>query len=172
MNTKIKQMLEELDKLEKDLINDLNNIDINKDKELHDNIIRLSAKYPEQGDILKFILLINDLQNTSRANLENIYLDSFSEIVKKKKSILNLLSDIVDEVKKNDIEIKQKYNPKYDWKKILFNFTSKLTPSHFIWIGVLTTSILFMIFIIEHPDKSEKAFEAVKSTPKIIQKKF
>ena len=172
MNTKIKHMLEELEKLEKDLINDLNNIDVNKDKELHDNIIQLSAKYPEQGDILKFILFINDLQNTSRANFENIYLDSFSEIVKKKKNILELLSEIVTEVKKNDSETKQKYNQKYDWKKILFNFTSKLTPSHFIWIGVIITSILFMIFIIEHPDKSEKAFDVIKSTPKIIEKKF
>jgi len=170
MNNRIKQMLEELEILEKDLVNDLNNIDPDN-KELHENIIKLSAKYPEQSDILKFILFINDIQNTARANLENVYIDNFSELVKKKKQILKLLNDIITEIKKESKDENIKGNI-YNWKSILFNFVSKLNPSHFIWMGMTIMGILFMVFILQHPEKSEKAFEAVKTTPKIIQKKF
>jgi len=77
----------ELSEIKLNLNDQLNatNTDI---KEFHQNLIYLSSKYPEQNEILEFIVFINDRIETNRTDTKEIITESINQLINVKSQIV------------------------------------------------------------------------------------
>jgi len=60
-------------------------------KEFHNALIDLSAKYPDHKELLQFIVFINDKLETNQSMFAEIVVDSFNEMIKTKKQLVQKL---------------------------------------------------------------------------------
>jgi hypothetical protein len=80
----------DLEKMNKELVEKFNHL-LDKsetEKELHKELIKISAKYPELKEIVKFIIFINDIQNTHNKKLSEAVFDELSNLLSSKKIII------------------------------------------------------------------------------------
>jgi len=63
-------------------------------QELHNNIVRLSSKYPEQSEMLEFIVFINDKIEINNSDTKDILLDTINQMIDKKSILIRgIISD-------------------------------------------------------------------------------
>jgi hypothetical protein len=96
----LEKIEESLDNLHRDFnlqINELSN-DAN---EFHNNIIDLTAKYPEHKEILQFMVYINDKLEINHKLFSEIVTDHLNGQVEIKKDLLNKIKD-GKEIKKGE----------------------------------------------------------------------
>lgn len=55
----------------------------------HNDIIKLTSKYPEHAELLEFIVLVNDRLETKHSIFSDIIIDSFNVLVQNKKSLID-----------------------------------------------------------------------------------
>lgn len=150
------QELELLDKnlseLKSNFNNQMNAIEDDL-KEFHKHLIALSAKYPEQKEILEFIVFINDRIEMNQMNAKEILTESINEIINIKKELIkqNL------KCRKDYIEIVKK--PKVS---LLKNIATKITSFKDLkWIVTVILLLLVVLGFIFVPDAMIKAFTAL-----------
>lgn len=153
MNDKIKELLDELEKIENKLIDDISKISINK-TELNDKLIELISEYPEQKQLIKFIIYITDNLSLNQIEHRNILIDAISELIEKKRKILKIIE-----------ELHKKSNTSKKSKKINLEFIKNIPLYGWITISISFIAILIFFFLIIHPEKTETI---VKSTEHII----
>ena len=155
MDTKIKNLLNEIEKIENRLIDNINNMDNNN--ELNDKLIELISKYPEQKELVKFIVFINDNLTNSQIKARDIVIDSLSSILEQKRNLLKIMEEL--HIKK----------PSKSTKKLL-NF-KELPMYGWITISLISISFLTFLFLMAHPDKTDTiAKAAVEITNKKVKK--
>jgi hypothetical protein len=79
-------------------------------KEFHNALIDLSAKYPDHKELLQFIVFINDKLETNQSMFADIVVESFNELIRTKKTLVQKLLDEKENITKvsNDLSIWQK----------------------------------------------------------------
>jgi len=117
--------LERLDLELREIKNNLNN-QLNASstsiKEFHQNLIQLSSKYPEQKEILEFIVFINDRIETNRTDTKEIIVDSLNQLISIKSQIVRKM--IESNVKENSK--KGRLLESFDDVKVVFIFIVSL----------------------------------------------
>ena len=151
MKDKIKELKEELEKLEDRIIDAINKIDISPP---NDKLIELISLYPEQKDIIKFIVDVNDNFLRNHLKSREIIIDALSSIIEYKKRLLLIIEDLHKQ-KPFTIINTLKDLPKYAW----FSITG------------LIIAILLFIFLDRHPDKTDVIVKGFSQTKQLKDKK-
>ena len=151
MKDKIKELKEELEKLEERIIDAINKIDTN---EPNDKLIELISLYPEQKDIIKFIVDVNDNFLRNHLKSREIIIDALSALIEHKKRLLLIIEGLHGQ-KKITIISTLKDLPKYAW----FSITA------------LIIAILLFIFLDKHPDKTDVIIKSITHTKQLKDKK-
>lgn len=87
----------ELTKIQKDLEQQISALDSDS-KAYHSQIISISSQYPEQKELLEFIVFVNDRLETRHTQFEDIINEALGDIVSHKKHIINLNKKIANNV--------------------------------------------------------------------------
>jgi len=90
--TELTKIEESLDELHKDFNKQLEALGSDS-KEFYNALIDLSAKYPDQKELLQFIVFINDKLETNQSLFSEIVIDSFNELIKTKKVLVKKLKE-------------------------------------------------------------------------------
>jgi len=109
----VKELEEEIKKLEEKIVNEYNSL-YSQDEKIYERLIQISSKYPDQEELLKFIIFLNDNLTTKQKKGHEIAFDGLTSIIDNKKKLLKLL----DKPKK--IPFWKKISLK-DWKFLLFS---------------------------------------------------
>lgn len=144
----MEQELEKIISIEKKLTNlkiDLNKqiqaMDLDKkddDTKLQDDIVKISSSTPNQIEILKFVIFVNDKLETKLSMYSNILKESIDELIE-------LKLDLIDEVKENKQKIQySSENTVLKKSKDFLLYLSKIRPAIMIIISI----IFFIIYII------------------------
>ena len=150
MQSKIQKMIQELEKIENQLLEKINKIEPNN---INEKIIELLAEYPDQKHIIKFITFIHDNLSTSQIKSNDIFIDTLTDLINQKKKILELIEDVHKSNKKNSKKNTLKDIPYYAW-----------------WsISIFGIGFLIFLFLLIHPEKTEAISGAAISTIKKIK---
>ena len=152
MDKKIKELIDELEKIENKLIENISKISINKN-EINDKLIELISEYPEQKQLIKFIIYITDNLSLNQIEHRDILIDAITELIEKKRKILKIIEEL---------HINKSSKSK---KKIFFDFIKNIPLYGWVTISISFVSILVFLFLLIHPEKTETI---VKSTEHII----
>ena len=145
----IENIRKNLDDLEKELLKIINSQD---SESISEKIIHLMSEYPEQKELLKFIIFLNDKINNAHSNTVDAMYSIVSNLISQKKELLTII-DHLEEKKANKDEIK----------------TISLTDiptSVWVFFSVSIISILLFVFLVIHPEKTETI---VKGTTTIVK---
>ena len=137
-----KEYLNEIDKSLEKLKTDFNAqlTAISDDKHsFHNNMIDLTAKYPEHKELIQFTVLVNDKLETKQENYSELVSSSFNELILVKKNLIKA----IQAKKTNDL------NKKGIWKGLLEG--SKMFGDLKI-ILMSIAAILFTILIYIKPE--------------------
>lgn len=136
------QELEKLDtdltKLKTDFNNQMNAIEFDL-KEFHKYLIELSTKYPENKEILEFIVFINDRIETSQTNMKEILGESLNELISIKQQII-----------KQSIKSRQLCKAQEDKKETFWSsMADKFGFKELKWVigGIAVIGFLTMLYI-------------------------
>jgi hypothetical protein len=141
----LKKIESSLEKLHKDFNSQLQALSTDS-KEFHNSIIDISTKYPEYKELLQFMVFINDKLETNQNMFSEVVIDSFNELVKVKK-------DLVQEIITGK-EVIGKYSEDGTPKSFWSNFLSKFKTFKDIKIALTTISIsLIALSALFVPDK-------------------
>lgn len=123
-------------------------------KEFHNALIDLSAKYPDHKELLQFIVFINDKLETNQTLFTEIVVDSFNELIKSKKVLVQQL-------------IEDKENEKINTG---FGFWAKIKTSSGIMknIKIILTSLAIILIAAGVLISPEMFIEVLKSIVKIL----
>lgn len=91
----LKKIDQSLEQLHKDFNTQLEALG-SDNKEFHNALIELSAKYPDHKELLQFIVFINDKLETNQTLFSDIVVESFNELVKVKKTLVQKIIDEKD----------------------------------------------------------------------------
>ena len=127
--TELEEIEQNIRFLEEKIIEDFNGL-YGNDKEMHDKLIKISTAHPEQEDLIKFILFLNDNLNTTQKKGHEITVDNLSNILENKKRIIKILK-----------ENSQRLNKQPFWKKINFKDAKIIAIS--ISITVISLGLIF-----------------------------
>lgn len=84
----LREIDKSLDELKKHFHEQMNTFESDLN-EFHHQVITLSAKYPENKELLEFIVFINDRIETSHTNMREIVTESLNEFIDLKKKHIN-----------------------------------------------------------------------------------
>jgi len=136
--------------LKKDFNNQMNAMEDDM-QDFHKQIIKLSTKYPEQKEILEFIVFINDRIETNQTNYKGVINDTLNNIIDIKHQIIkqHLKARMIDKDYESNRTI---------WGKI-YSFINTLKDIK--W--VLTISFFTLVFIgyYINPELSAIIFEKI-----------
>ncbi len=76
-----------LQKIQDDFNSQINSLK-EKDKEFHSDIIKLTAKYPDQYELIQFMVLVNDKLETNQTVFTIIMSESVNDLIDTKKMVL------------------------------------------------------------------------------------
>ena len=88
----LKRLDEALDRLHTDFNTQLNAIQSDS-KEFHTSIVDLVAKYPEHKEIINFTIFVNDKLETNQRIFSDVVTESFNEIIKNKRMLVQAIID-------------------------------------------------------------------------------
>lgn len=144
MENSIKKLFDELTEIENKLIDEINQIIDNTD--FNDTLIDLITKYPEQKQLIKFIIYINDNLSNKQIKNRDIIVDTITKLIDKKKKILELIE-----------KLHKPQKPKKS--KISLEFLKNIPPAGYAaFVGIFGLILLF-IFLIIHPEKTKDIAE-------------
>jgi len=81
------EVTKNLDSISKDLSLQLNALDEDMNS-LHKHIIQLGVKYPEQQELIEFIVFINDRLGTRHSQVEDIMSQTISDLISCEKQMV------------------------------------------------------------------------------------
>jgi len=81
-----------LEQLSKDFNSQLEALGSNTN-DFHNAMIDLTAKYPQHKDLLRFMVFINDKLETHQLMFTDIVVESFNELIKTKKDLVQKIMD-------------------------------------------------------------------------------
>jgi len=147
LDKKIKELLDELEKIENKLVDNIN--EFSEDNVINDKLIELISNYPNQKEIIKFIVFINDNLTNTQIKYRDAIIDSLNSIISQKKKILKLIDDLH----------KPKQQNKSNSKDILF--VIKDMP-YYAWVSItlIFMSTFLFLFLTFHPDKTKTITKA------------
>jgi len=125
-------------------------------KTFHSTIIKITADYPEQKDLLEFIVHINDKLETKHSIFTDIVLDSLNDILIIKKDMLLKLGEVDDKTKENEIKEVEGF-----FKKITNKILS-ISIKDFKIISAIIAFIILGIVAIIAPDMVMSIIEIMK----------
>jgi hypothetical protein len=161
VDKKIKELIEDLEKIENKLIE---NINLESDPSLNERLIELISEFPDQKQLIKFIIFINDNISNTQIKYRDAIIDSLTNLIEQKKKLLKIIEEL---------HTQKKDNKSNDFKKHL-EFLKNLPTVGWIAISATLISLLLFIFLMFHPEKTESITNAVikisKNQHKDIQK--
>jgi uncharacterized coiled-coil DUF342 family protein len=152
MTDKIKKLLDELDKIENKLIEKINQID--NVNELNDKLIELISQFPEQKQLIRFIIYINDNLSNSQTKSNDVLIDTITDLISQKKRILELIEELHKPKKKSSEKL---------------STLKELPYPAWVAIGTGFIALLVFLFLMFHPEKTETI--AKVTTTAIIKNK-
>ena len=136
ISPKIKKLIDELEKIENNIISKLNKLEPNKN--LNDRLIEMMAEYPNEKHIIKSLIKLNDNLSTLQTNSVDIILDILTDMIEHKKRVLELIEEI-HQPKLKTKKINLKEIPLGAWTTITFSILG----------------ILIFLFLLIHPEKTD-----------------
>jgi len=117
-------------------------------KEFHKHLIALSAKYPEQKELLEFIVFINDRIETNQTNFKEVLSESINELIVIKKQIV-----------KENVKSRKNYLEDRDKKGFFGKFMNVINIlKDMKWIITAIVLLVVVTGFIFVPDTMVKAF--------------
>ena len=157
----LQQLDKTLEQLKKDFNEQMNAIE-NDLGEFHKILINLSTKYPEQKELLEFIVFINDRIETSQTNMKEVLTESFNAIIYVKKEIIK------QNIKSRKDQIKQNIKSRKDQIKqtpaptVIKKALDKINFGELKWVLFGVIGILFLVILMCSPDLIFTTFEWIK----------
>ena len=143
-------MKKELESLKRDLIKQINDCDIDMQEMLR-GIIKISSKYPEQKELIEFIVILNDTLNRDSKNIRNNIIDMIDVCFSYKFKILDKIDNINQKtVKPTSVKTKIK-NAAVSLKNLVLG---KLI------IPLVIVVVIFVLYIL-FPDSTEHFFKDI-----------
>lgn len=90
MITELKEIQQALETLLKDIDNQLAALSIDS-KTFHKNLIELLSEFPDDKDLIQFIVFINDRLETNQTISKDIFMDSIKAVIKQKLILVKRL---------------------------------------------------------------------------------
>ena len=136
INPKIKRLIDELEKIEENIVKKVNKLEPNKD--LNDKLIEMMAEYPNEKHIIKSLIKLNDNLSTLQTNSIDIILDILTDMINHKKRVLELIEEI--------------HQPK---SKLFKTYLKEIPLGGWTAISISFLGILTFLFLLIHPEKTE-----------------
>jgi hypothetical protein len=163
MITELKEIQQALETLLKDL--DIQLAAISTDsKTFHSNLINLLSEFPDDKELIQFIVYINDRLETNQTISKDIFMDSIRGVIKQK---LILIKRLIRE-EELLLEIKSTQNTKSKIQKILQFVTENKTTVIIISV-TLSLAIVFSSLYINPKDTME-TLKIIGNTTKGVSK--
>lgn len=151
---KMEAIKQDLDRIKKELSLQLNALDDDMNS-LHKRIIQLGVKYPEQQELIEFIVFINDRLGTRHSQLEEIMSETISDLIGIKKKTLDINISLANNVK----HLKSK---KSFWEMLFTKITSIHDVKVLFGLAFVLSAVLAKVFYPEA--SSEFISEMIKTT--------
>jgi hypothetical protein len=147
-----------MDKIQKDFDSQMAVIS-NNSNDFHKQIIALSARHPEQQDIIEFMVFMNDKQETNHTQFRESMTSMFVEFIKNKRTLIISLKRQHEKAK--DKVIKEDYKPKeltgFSW--LFSKMKSMADVKIILWGGIILVGSLSFLFF---PTETLEIIKAIK----------
>jgi len=140
----------EIEELKKSLIKQINDNDLDM-KEIMKNIIKVSSKYPEQKELIEFIIMLNDALNRESKNIKNDIIDIIDVCFVYKIKLL----DKVESLKKESVKTSTFKNKV---KTITTNIKNMLFGK--LIIPLIIIAFIFALYIM-FPEQADHFFKEI-----------
>lgn len=152
----LKEIESKLEQLSKELDTQLSATSLESDK-FHENLINLLSKFPDDKELIQFIVFINDRLVTNHEISRDILYETVKGLITQKQYLIKRL------IKEQEASIKKQHDDLLIIKMIDFLKNNKTTLI-VMAVSISTTLLLVSLFVI--PDTTMETLKLIKGFTK------